>query len=637
MTDSKPLSSGASLRRLRTIYAAALLTIAAITLTGQLSLRWMIERLASDAALINDAGRQRMLSQRIAHKGLRLSSAVDAGHEQERQEALVALGNALELWEVTHADLDERARRDRSGTTPDQISRLYELLEPHYQATVSTATRLANVCRDPLTEWPAPALDEQAELVDALSEELRRHADEFLPIMDRIVSEYESRSRAGIESVAAWELVLALVTLVALAVQAVFVFEPVARRMRRAVERAEGASAAKSDFLTNMSHELRTPMTSILGYAELLSAKEHRVDPVLAEEASLAIQANGRHLMALIDNVLDLSKIEAGKMTLEHIEMSPTHVVEEAVSLLRSQATDKGLSLSVECAGPVPATIRSAPTRIRQILVNLIGNAIKFTPEGSVLVRLRALPLEERLVIEVIDTGIGMTPQQRVRISRYDAFSQADGSTSRKFGGTGLGLRISSQLAQRLGDGLRVESSPGEGSTFSVALATGSLAAVEVIGHDADASAAGPHRSDEPDASHGRRPLEGVRVLMVDDGPDNRRLISFHLASAGAHVETANDGREAVERFTETAQSFDLVLMDMQMPEMDGYEATRRLREARVSIPVIAFTAHAMSDDRRRCMDAGCDDYQTKPIERETLIRACTNALESKNKGRDAA
>lgn len=375
---------------------------------------------------------------------------------------------------------------------------------------------------------------------------------------------------------------------------------------------AEGANRAKSQFLANMSHEIRTPLTAILGFAENLA------QPALADreriDAARTIVRNGEHLLQLINDILDLSKVEAGRFEVEQIRFRPVAVVEEVASILRPRALLKGVGLEIDWSAPVPETILSDPTRFRQILVNLVGNAIKFTERGDV--RLRTSLEEERLVCRISDTGIGMTEEQVGRL--FQPFSQGDSSTTRRFGGTGLGLSISRHLSRLLGGDIVVESVTGEGSTFTLTLATGPLKGVRRIS-GAEALATRPVAAEEDL----RTRLAG-RVLLAEDGADNRLLIRGILGQWGLEVAVVEDGEEAVAaalKSREHGTPFDLILMDMQMPRLDGYAATAQLRSAGWEGPVLALTANAMATDRQLCLDSGCNDYATKPIQRSQLFR----------------
>ena len=401
------------------------------------------------------------------------------------------------------------------------------------------------------------------------------------------------------------------------------------QQLREAVIAAEDANRAKSEFLANMSHEIRTPMTAILGYADLLSDDACSDGDVRSHAKT--VKANAEHLLTVINNILDMSKIEARQLSPETIDTDPLRIIDEVTAMSRRQATDKGLELRVEHETPLPVTIRSDPTHLRQILLNLLSNAIKFTDTGSVTIRVGYLPSERLIRFRVVDTGIGMTEEACRKISRFDAFTQADSSVTRKYGGSGLGLRISHSLAQMLGGGIEAESQWGRGSCFTVTVATGCLEGVALRPAAAITDQGVPLGRGEsapamrPTEAPAEPPLAGLRILLAEDRPDNRRLIRFLLEKAGATVMLAENGVAAVGAIGAAGAGSrpDLVLMDMQMPEMDGYAATRCLREQGCRLPILALTAHAMSGDRQRCLDVGCDDYLSKPIDRAVLIEAC--------------
>ncbi|MDX1925622.1 MAG: PAS domain S-box protein [Pirellulaceae bacterium] len=400
---------------------------------------------------------------------------------------------------------------------------------------------------------------------------------------------------------------------------------------------AEAASRSKSEFLANMSHEIRTPMTAILGYADLLA--EYLLE-VQAEERTReyvqTIKRNGDHLLSIINDILDISKIEADKMTIEQIAVSPALVVREVMTLMNVKAQAKGIQLEAYASTTTPSSIQTDPTRLRQILVNLVGNAIKFTEVGSVKVIIHVNPaFPKQLCFEVQDTGIGLSEQQLSQL--FQAFEQADTSMTRKFGGTGLGLRISKRLAMMLGGDISVSSTLGQGSIFSVRIDTGEISgssmldATQVNQLLAGGQAVTNTTKTEMNPAT-RKQLDGLRILLAEDGPDNQRLITFLLRKAGAEVQLVENGKLAVEALTQDATTsgrlldplpFDLILMDMQMPILDGYEATRLLLSKGCKIPILALTAHAMSSELAKCTDAGCSFRITKPVDRAVLIDAC--------------
>jgi CheY-like chemotaxis protein len=322
-------------------------------------------------------------------------------------------------------------------------------------------------------------------------------------------------------------------------------------------------------------------------------------------------------------------------------------LVQDALRLMDDRARQKGIALRLSIEGEVPDTISCDPTRLRQVLINLLGNAVKFTEQGSVTLTLRRPdPLTARMTFEIEDTGIGMTPEQLSRL--YQPFVQADSSTTRRYGGTGLGLAITRRCVDLLGGTIAVRSVPGTGTSFAVTVETGDVSGVQPIRLRAPASQPAEGALRLPSAV--RQPLSGIRVLLAEDGLDNQRLIRFHLERAGARVDVAENGAKALERIRECSRldRFDVVLMDMQMPVMDGYEAVRRLVATGERMPVIALTAHAMPGDRERCIEAGCDEYLCKPVDPRALISAirhaiapgatvCTSVREPKADGTDSA
>jgi signal transduction histidine kinase/DNA-binding NarL/FixJ family response regulator len=406
-------------------------------------------------------------------------------------------------------------------------------------------------------------------------------------------------------------------------------------------DRAEEASRAKSAFLANMSHEIRTPMTAILGYTEMMLEPDQT--PAERHDHLQTIRRNARHLMDLINDILDISKIEAGKMTVERIPFDLPQLVGEVVSLMRPRARQKGLRCCVTVAGAVPRIVKSDPLRLRQILVNLIGNAIKFTSNGSISVRISCADQvggRLRVTFAIEDSGIGIDAEQIGRL--FQPFTQADSSTTRRFGGTGLGLAISHRLAQLLGGDITARSTLGAGSTFVLTIDGGDADGVTMLSPEElslpddlakpETGAAEPATATPPAAvtqsiadahgAAGEAPAGPVtlrgRILLAEDGPDNQVLISTHLRKAGAQVVIAGDGKVALA--LALRERFDLVVMDMQMPNMDGYQATRELRRRGFTGPIVALTAHAMAGDREKCIRAGCTDYLSKPIEKARLL-----------------
>jgi PAS domain S-box-containing protein len=389
------------------------------------------------------------------------------------------------------------------------------------------------------------------------------------------------------------------------------------KELIRAKAAAEEANRAKSSFLAKMSHEIRTPMTAILGYADML------LDPAQSASDRLdrvqTIRRNAEQLLTILNDILDISKIEADKLDVEIIETDACEVLNDVISLMRVRALEKGITLDVAYAGQIPRKIETDPTRLRQILINLVGNAIKFTESGGVNVVATFVKSPGRagqLRFTVTDTGIGMTVDQLQGLFR--PFEQADNSTTRRFGGSGLGLSICKRLAQMLGGDIVAQSNPGVGSSFIATVSTGDLTGVPMVEDQCEIARPRAARAAKAKTIH----LSG-RILLAEDGVHNQRVVAFYLEKAGAAVAIAENGMIACEMAAESLRAgkpFDLILMDMQMPVMDGYTASATLRSRGWRGPIIALTAHAMSHDRAKCIQAGCTDYLSKPIDRDTLL-----------------
>lgn len=389
------------------------------------------------------------------------------------------------------------------------------------------------------------------------------------------------------------------------------------RELSVARDEAVSANKSKSEFLANMSHEIRTPLTAVIGFSESLldssQTMQERVDAI-----HRIIRA-GKHLLRVINEILDLSKIEANKLVVECIPISLVDVFRDVYSLVSLLASEKGLNFKIDCDFPMPETIQSDPVRLKQILINLCNNAIKFTKVGHVAIKVSCDSQNENLIVKVNDSGIGLSREQMGRL--FKPFSQADTSTTRKYGGTGLGLHLSKQLAEKLGGGLTVESVPDVGSSFILTINTGSLEDVALVQACPDFD----QISEENLVVSKQIHLFG-RVLLTEDNPDNQHLVSLYLRRLGLEIEIANNGIEALEKYEQSKP--DLILMDIQMPVMDGLTASKILRDRGYTGPIVALTAGAMQQEQQECFDAGCNDVCTKPIDHADFIRVLSRHLE---------
>jgi CheY-like chemotaxis protein/nitrogen-specific signal transduction histidine kinase len=363
----------------------------------------------------------------------------------------------------------------------------------------------------------------------------------------------------------------------------------------------ERLARLKSEFLMNMSHEIRTPLNAVLGLAQVGA----RAAPdEAARDAFKPIEVAGRHLLDIVNDILDFSKLEAGKLSIEHQVFALEPMIQSAASMVVGRARARDLELHVDLAGGLPEWVDGDELRLKQVLVNLLSNAVKFTERGSIT--LSVTPDAHGLVFSVKDTGIGISPEQIE--SLFKPFAQADVSTTRRFGGTGLGLSISHDLAVLMGGGIEVRSQIGQGSEFILSLPL--------------AAAVRPDEVAAPEASDGQR-LRGLRVLAAEDNEVNCLVLESMLEFEGAEVVFVSNGQEAVDAMQKNdATGYHAVLMDVQMPVMDGLEATRRITALNTGVPVIGLTAHALEEERARCRDAGMVAHVAKPVEIDELVAA---------------
>lgn len=390
-------------------------------------------------------------------------------------------------------------------------------------------------------------------------------------------------------------------------------------QLLRTKEAAEAASVAKTQFLANMSHEIRTPMNAVIGFSDLLLEKN--LSEAEKKEYLRRIRSAGAHLVKIIDDILDFSRVDSGRMQIEKVRFSVLDIIHEVFDALGTAADGKGIQFQVQEMNSIPPQIHSDPSRLRQILLNLVGNAVKFTDKGAVTVRLQFLEKsasrnENELAVEIEDTGIGIPYEAQGQL--FQLFRQADSSVTRRYGGTGLGLALSKRLVQALGGDLILKKShPQKGSIFRFTIPTGQVAQnrTQEDSQKKIEEALARHVEVKPSAQ-----LKGKKILLAEDSPDNVILMRVYLESEGARIDHAHDGLEAIKMAVE--HDYDLVLMDLQMPNLDGLEATRQLRHKNYSKPILAVTAHALKEEVIKSLEAGCNDHITKPVKRKDLVDA---------------
>ena len=468
-----------------------------------------------------------------------------------------------------------------------------------------------------------------------LSEKAQHIQSQIMAVMDDLIalqikyeSEFVEASKAGYQSVFFWSLFSALFLISLAAIISRVVSEFVSQKNRELIEKnselekvsnqALEGTRIKSAFLATMSHEIRTPLTAIIGFSEM------NLHDAIPEEArkrhSQSIVRNGKHLLQVINDILDISKLEADRIEFENEKFSPFKVMKEVEQIIKPQIHEKGLVLEINYQYPMPEYVFGDALRFKQIVLNICSNAVKFTESGRINIETSCDFDQKKLRVEVVDTGIGMTEDQVKKV--FDVFTQADSTVTRQYGGTGLGLSLSKQFAEKMGGDIQATSLPGIGSRFYITVSCGDISSVRTVGNIDQVKSL-----TEADATRVKeiQQVKG-RILLAEDNEDNQQLFSLLLSKTGADVEIANNGKEAYEMAMDTR--FDLIFMDMQMPILDGVEATRRLRQKGYSGAIVSLTANAMKQDRAACFNAGCNDYITKPVNDQILYKTVYQYLE---------
>ncbi len=613
-------------RRLTFLYIMALSLVAILSIAGQLLVQFSLRRQRSDSTVINLAGRQRMLSQKLAKSALAIGRNQSP---QARATALSEMEEVLPLWNRSHIGLrnGDQGLGLPGRNSPDVMAR-FDQLEASYLAMKQSAEELLSAAKDPQT---------QTKSLQPLIDATLQPESSYLSGMNAIVSQLEQEAILRVAQLQVTERLLLGITLVVLLLEGLFIFRPAVRQIQQTVsqlwrtseqlqlakEAAEAANREKSVFLANVSHELRSPLHAILGTTELTQ----RTEVTTQQQEYLEIIADSsKSLLALVNDLLDLAKIEAGKLDLHLMPCDISHLARRVMAMFSSVAKVKGLELVTNIAPEVQGYWQVDGERLRQVLVNLINNAIKFTDAGSITLEMTLFqPVDSsnatsRLRVRVIDTGVGIPRESLDRI--FLPFTQVDGSNSRRFGGAGLGLAITRRLIELMQGELGVQSSVGKGSIFWFDISLQNVSPPE-----ASPSTNTPQGTTGQPSPAIPAMQKRLSVLVAEDAPVNRRVLEDMLTLLGHHVTLAEDGKSALTKLD--AGHFDVVILDIHMPEMDGLAVAReiRAREATGKLAakrVLALSAAALPQDRTDALAAGMDGYLTKPVTIAALSQAIT-------------
>ncbi len=584
---------------------------------------------SSSATKINLAGKQRMLVQRILTDALLIDQTADTNQWDKLEYTYNDLLNSLSQLQLAHNAF--LSGNEELGVQPietqDQID-AFASIDPQVRTLASATKELGVLTKSMIRR--APYIDSQTSIrVKAARNEIQSTHAIIFPMLEDAVKLFEAEYKADISSRLGLAKLEIVILIAVLASTMLFVIEPTFLIIRKqvahlnvAVAHAKRADAVRWQLLTNIGHEFRTPMNSIMGFADLLNE-----DDLTNHERSTLVKSifdSSTELTSLIETMQDMSAIEAGQFRVGKRRCDIRTLLTQCHKKFQAQARQKGLSINLMINQDCPQFIETDPKRLEQILSRIIDNGVKFTQTGCLNVQAKIVHehAEDRLEIKVSDTGIGIEKDHIEMI--FDPFQQAQDASSKEYSGVGLGLSISRDIAKALGGNIAAASTPGVGSTFIITVDPGDLKAMQI-----EPEALGSMKDEGP------KPLDGFKILIVDSAKDSRMLLEHILKKTGAQIEIAMDGKQALEAANKGLQNemlFDLILMDMQMPVMDGYFATVKLREMGINTPVIAITAHTLKDDRQHCLESGCDEYLSKPINKELLIETCVRLIhESKN------
>lgn len=577
---------------------------------------------ANTAAKISLTGKQRLLSQRIVTDTISIDHAIQMGHWEDLEPLLLDLQRATNEIQAAHIALIKdipavKFSQDQAKAKQEA----FVAIELPYQTIIRSTTELNKLTISIIRR--SPYIDQLTrDRVTAAKDDIVMAQSIYLPGMETIVHLDEKKYESEIAQSIKYAKIGMFVLFTILVACILFIVEPTILIIRRQLKDLEKATnqAARADavrwrLLSNMGHEFRTPMNAIMGFADLLSEQsltesEHR-------RLTTSIYDSSTQLTHLIETMLDMSAIESGQLRIVKDSCNLRQLLDKLRTDTTTLAQSKKLKLNLHLDQSCPSQIITDTKRLEQIIYNLIDNAIKFTDIGQIDITASLLDTTEpkMLEIKVTDTGIGIKPEDQLSI--FEPFIQSDDNVTRSFGGAGLGLTVSRDLARALGGDVAVESIPNQGSTFTLTINPGKVEHTQLP-------------PDTEDTQSSSISLESNKILIVDDSKDNRVLIEHILKRTGATLEFAHDGQKAIVAVYAAIESkapYDLILMDMQMPILDGYHATVELREEGINIPIIALTAHALDGDREHCLDAGCDEYMTKPLNKIHLIESCARLI----------